>query len=157
MSLITLDCSRLLCFLRFKPQAIHKAFALTGRFVDCYYTQGVALGYELLPFQGVLLMSIALGYELLPFQGVLLMSIALGYELLPFQGVLLVSIALGYELLPFQGVLLVYFANLSQVYLNILLRCSLSYAKIDKIFFNSKAFVLFYIESFLNKGNKCHF
>jgi len=62
-----LDCSRLLCFLRFKPQAIHKAFALTGRFVDCYYTQGVALGYELLPFQGVLLMSIALGYELLPF------------------------------------------------------------------------------------------
>ena len=157
MSLITLDCSRLLCFLRFKPQAIHKAFALTGRFVDCYYTQGVALGYELLPFQGVLLMSIALGYELLPFQGVLLMSIALGYGLLPFQGVLLVSIALGYELLPFQGVLLVYFANLSQVYLNILLRCSLSYAKIDKIFFNSKAFVLFYIESFLNKGNKCHF
>ena len=101
MSLITLDCSRLLCFLRFKPQAIHKAFALTGRFVDCYYTQGVALGYELLPFQGVLLMSIALGYELLPFQGVLLVSIALGYELLPFQGVLLVSIALGYELLPF--------------------------------------------------------
>ena len=101
MSLITLDCSRLLCFLRFKPQAIHKAFALTGRFVDCYYTQGVALGYELLPFQGVLFMSIALGYELLPFQGVLLMSIALGYELLPFQGVLLVSIALGYELLPF--------------------------------------------------------
>ena len=101
MSLITLDCSRLLCFLRFKPQAIHKAFALTGRFVDCYYTQGVALGYELLPFQGVLLMSIALGYELLPFQGVLLMSIALGYGLLPFQGVLLVSIALGYELLPF--------------------------------------------------------
>ena len=84
MSLITLDCSRLLCFLRFKPQAIHKAFALTGRFVDCYYTQGVALGYELLPFQGVLLMSIALGYELLPFQGVLLVSIALGYELLPF-------------------------------------------------------------------------
>ena len=101
MSLITLDCSRLLCFLRFKPQAIHKAFALTGRFVDCYYTQGVALGYELLPFQGVLLMSIALGYGLLPFQGVLLMSIALGYELLPFQGVLLMSIALGYELLPF--------------------------------------------------------
>ena len=101
MSLITLDCSRLLCFLRFKPQAIHKAFALTGRFVDCYYTQGVALGYELLPFQGVLLMSIALGYVLLPFQGVLLMSIALGYELLPFQGVLLMSIALGYELLPF--------------------------------------------------------
>ena len=96
-----MDCSRLLCFLRFKPQAIHKAFALTGRFVDCYYTQGVALGYELLPFQGVLLVSIALGYELLPFQGVLLMSIALGYELLPFQGVLLVSIALGYELLPF--------------------------------------------------------
>ena len=101
MSLITLDCSRLLCFLRFKPQAIHKAFALTGRFVDCYYTQGVALGYELLPFQGVLLVSIALGYELLPFQGVLLMSIAQGYELLPFQGVLLVSIAQGYELLPF--------------------------------------------------------
>ena len=61
-----------------------KAFALTGRIADCLYTQGVALGYELLPFQGVLLMSIALGYELLPFQGVLLVSIALGYELLPF-------------------------------------------------------------------------
>ena len=84
----------------------YKAFALTGRIAHCHYTQGAALGYELLPFQGVLL---------------------------------------------------VYFANLSQVYLNILLRCSLSYAKIDKIFFNSKAFVLFYIESFLNKGNKCHF
>ena len=30
-----------------------KAFALTGRIADCYYTQGAALGYELLPFQGV--------------------------------------------------------------------------------------------------------
>ena len=100
MSLITLDCPRLLCFLRFKPQAIHKAFALTGRFVDCYYTQGVALGYELLPFQGVLLMSIALGYELLPFQGVLLMSTALGNELLPFQGVLLMSIAWAMSFCP---------------------------------------------------------
>ena len=79
-----MDCSRLLCFLLFNPQAINKAFALTGRLVDCHYTQGVALGYELLPFQGVLLVSIALGYELLPFQGVLLISIALGYELLPF-------------------------------------------------------------------------
>ena len=29
------------------------AFALTGRLADCYYTQGVALGQELLPFQGV--------------------------------------------------------------------------------------------------------
>ena len=28
----------------FKYQAIYKAFALTGRLVDCYYTQGVALG-----------------------------------------------------------------------------------------------------------------
>ena len=27
-----------------KLQAIHKAFALTGRLADCYYTQGVALG-----------------------------------------------------------------------------------------------------------------
>ena len=89
-----------------KLLAKYKAFALTGRIAHCHYTQGAALGYELLPFQGVRL---------------------------------------------------VYFANLSQVYLNILLRCSLSYAKIDKIFFNSKAFVLFYIESFLNKGNKCHF
>ena len=32
-----------------------KAFALTGRIADLHYTQGVALGYELLPFQGVLL------------------------------------------------------------------------------------------------------
>ena len=27
-----------------KNEAIYKAFALTGRFADCYYTQGVALG-----------------------------------------------------------------------------------------------------------------
>ena len=27
-----------------KLQAIHKAFALTGRLADCYYTQGDALG-----------------------------------------------------------------------------------------------------------------
>ena len=46
-----------------------KAFALTGRLADCHYTQGVALGYELLPLQGVLLVTITiLGYELLPFR-----------------------------------------------------------------------------------------
>ena len=28
----------------FKYQTINKAFALTGRLVDCHYTQGVALG-----------------------------------------------------------------------------------------------------------------
>ena len=28
----------------FKYLAIYKAFALSGRFVDCDYTQGVALG-----------------------------------------------------------------------------------------------------------------
>ena len=28
-----------------------KAFALTGRLTDWHYTQGVALGYELLPLQ----------------------------------------------------------------------------------------------------------
>ena len=33
-----------------KLQAIYKAFALTGRLVDCQYTQGVALGWGLLPF-----------------------------------------------------------------------------------------------------------
>ena len=38
----------------FKYQSIHKAFALTGRLADCYYTQGVALGYELLGLQPVL-------------------------------------------------------------------------------------------------------
>ena len=38
-----------------KIKAIHKAFALTGRLAYCHYTQGVALGYELLPLQGVLL------------------------------------------------------------------------------------------------------
>ena len=27
-----------------KKQAIYKAFALTGRLADCYYTQGDALG-----------------------------------------------------------------------------------------------------------------
>jgi hypothetical protein len=35
--------------------SIFKAVALTGRIAHCLYTQGVALGYELLPFQGVLL------------------------------------------------------------------------------------------------------
>ena len=40
-----------------KLQAIYKAFALTGRLVDCQYTQGVALGWGLLPFQGVLLVG----------------------------------------------------------------------------------------------------
>ena len=64
-----------------------KAFALTGRIADCLYTQGVALGYELLPFQGVLLWAAwpsgcaAMGcltfracclYGLLGLQGVLL-------------------------------------------------------------------------------------
>ena len=38
----------------FQYQAINKAFALTGRLADCYYTQGVALGYELLGLQPVL-------------------------------------------------------------------------------------------------------
>ena len=33
-----------------KLLAIHKAVALTGRIAHCLYTQGVALGYELLPF-----------------------------------------------------------------------------------------------------------
>ena len=37
-----------------KLQAIHKAFDLTGRLADCYYTQGDALGYELLGLQPVL-------------------------------------------------------------------------------------------------------
>ena len=43
-----------------KLQAIYKAFALTGRLADCHYTQGDALGWELLPFQGVLLESFRL-------------------------------------------------------------------------------------------------
>ena len=38
----------------FKYQAIYKAFALTGRFADSDYTQGVALGWELLGLQPVL-------------------------------------------------------------------------------------------------------
>ena len=37
-----------------KLQAIYKAFALTGRLSDCHYTQGDALGYELLGLQPVL-------------------------------------------------------------------------------------------------------
>jgi len=53
-----------------KIKAIHKAVALTGRLADCHYTQGVALGYELLPLQGVLLVSITILEELLPLQGV---------------------------------------------------------------------------------------
>ena len=42
-----------------KLLAIYKAFALTGRIAHCHYTQGAALGYELLPFQGVLLIGAA--------------------------------------------------------------------------------------------------
>jgi len=38
----------------FKYRAINKAFALTGRLADCYYTQGDALGWELLGLQPVL-------------------------------------------------------------------------------------------------------
>ena len=50
-----------------KLVAIYKAFALTGRLAHWHYTQGAALGYELLPLQGVLLVSItALGYALGP-------------------------------------------------------------------------------------------
>ena len=37
-----------------KKQAINNSFALTGRLVDCYYTQGGALGYGLLGFQPAL-------------------------------------------------------------------------------------------------------
>ena len=37
-----------------KLQAKHKAFALTGRLADCHYTQGDALGWELLGLQPVL-------------------------------------------------------------------------------------------------------
>ena len=37
-----------------KLVAIYKAFALTGRLADWHYTQGVALGYELLGLQPVL-------------------------------------------------------------------------------------------------------
>jgi len=44
-----------------KLQSIYKAFALTGRIADCQNTQGAALGYELLPLQGVLLAGAALG------------------------------------------------------------------------------------------------
>ena len=36
-----------------KLLAIYKAVAPTGRLADCHYTQGVALGNKLLPFQGV--------------------------------------------------------------------------------------------------------
>ena len=52
-----------------------KAFALTGRQVTAPTTQGVALGYELLPLQGVLGTGVSLpltiNEELLPLQGVL--------------------------------------------------------------------------------------
>ena len=78
-----------------KLLAKYKAFALTGRIAHCHYTQGAALGYELLPFQGVLLIGA------LPFQGVLLIG---ALYFLPFQGVLLIG-ALAF--LPFQGMLLI--------------------------------------------------
>ena len=77
-----------------------KAFALSGRMGDINTkTQGDALGYALLPFQGVQVKSIPkLGYS---FQGVPVKSIPeLGYS---FQGVQVKSIPeLGYS---FQGVL----------------------------------------------------
>ena len=41
-----------------KLLAIYKAVALTGRIADCLYTQGAALGSELLPLQGVLLIGV---------------------------------------------------------------------------------------------------
>ena len=53
-----------------KLLAKYKAFALTGRIAHCHYTQGAALGYALLPVQGVLLIGS------LPFQGVLLIGVA---------------------------------------------------------------------------------
>ena len=67
-----------------KLVAIYKAFALTGRLADWHYTQGAALGYELLPLQGVLLASIALGYELLGLQPVLEPHAILEYKSSPF-------------------------------------------------------------------------
>ena len=65
-----------------------KAFALTGRIADWHYTQGVALGYELLPFQGVLLIWAAWPsvrcclYWLLGLHGVAAM--AFNYPVRPF-------------------------------------------------------------------------
>ena len=56
-----------------------KLLPLQGDRLPPKTTQGVALGYELLPFQGVLLIGA------LPFQGVLLIGA------LPFQGALLIG------------------------------------------------------------------
>ena len=49
-----------------KAQPIN-AFALTGRLVDCHYTQGAALGYELLGLQPVLEPHAILEYKSSPF------------------------------------------------------------------------------------------
>ena len=57
-------------------KANYRAFALRGRLADCHYTQGDALGYELLPLQGVLLIGA------LPFQGVLLIG---ALPIIPFD------------------------------------------------------------------------
>ena len=94
-----------------------KAFALTGRIADCLYTQGVALGYELLPLQGVLLWAAwpsgcaAMGcltfracclYGLLGLQGVLLWAFGPSWRcccgLLGLLGV--AAIALNYPIRP---------------------------------------------------------
>lgn len=37
----------------FYLHSCYEAFAPTGRKADCAYTQGVTLGWELLPLQGV--------------------------------------------------------------------------------------------------------
>ena len=42
---------------------MYKAFALTGRLVDCHYTQGAALGWELLGLQPVLESHAILEYK----------------------------------------------------------------------------------------------
>ena len=42
----------------FKSQAIYKAFALTGRLVDCSYTQGVDLGWSFCSFRARVLQEL---------------------------------------------------------------------------------------------------
>ena len=72
-----------------------KAFALTGRQVCEHANPGRCPGLGASAPSGRAACGAALGYELLPLQGVLLAALPLGYELLPLQACRLRPFALG--------------------------------------------------------------
>ena len=73
-----------------KLLTIFKAVALTGRLADCHYTQGAALGKELLPLQGVLLIWASALTGRAAYMGFCPFMALLLWASCPFQGVLLI-------------------------------------------------------------------